>query len=130
MITYKDPTYIVNGDMSADIVGSWVNTCGFERVLFQASWSASTNTGGIFAIEGTCDPSMANVMPLTVAYNGAGPYNSSVSGTAIFGSGGAFGLCEFNYNLMQPLPEFVRLRYTRNTGGASNQLQVQVIGRQ
>ncbi len=135
MISHKDPDYITNGDMSADIVGPWINTCGFENVIFQASWGTVASTSGSFSIEGTCDPSKSSVVSLPSWGPTLNIFTSSPSaGTLLIASGvdcpvsmidGILGLYPAS-----PLPEFIRLRYTRSAGGAANQLQVQVIGRQ
>lgn len=136
MISYKDPLYIVNGDMSLGIVGPWINTCGFEYALFQASWSTVAGTGGTFGVEGTCDAALNNVVTLPAWGPTATTFASQpVAGSVLMpvGHGYPIPIVDGEFLVTQgasPLPEFVRLTYHRSAGGAANQLQVQVIGRQ
>jgi hypothetical protein len=128
-ITFRDSTYVINGNTSADVTGDWVSTHGFDEISFQASVPASGGgSWGTIYVDGTSDPLQVDVQPCAM-------YATTPSGTPSFAASFAIaGTSEQKVTLVAPyagflLPEFVRLRYVRSSSGAANQLNVFAIGR-
>lgn len=122
MISLENQQYIVNGDMSADVVGDWVDTLAFDEIVFHVKWTAVGGTDGGFFLDGSNFDDKSGVLALTTYAESSG---SSISNSSVAGRTMIFG----GRSDSIPLPRFVRLRYARNAGGGANQLSVGVVGR-
>lgn len=130
MTTYGPRKYIENGDMSAaSITGKALAMLGMNRQSFQCEWPATSTPVGKITIEVSDDPrveedllrgtSTARWTKVTIP---AGSYHGTdftVSGTDIT-TAGAGGTLELN--LERPCA-FMRLKYTKTSGGAASTFQ-------
>jgi hypothetical protein len=140
VITYK-AMYVANGDTSASFDGEWLRCTGFNLAVMHVEWSAAPgnfnvewsaapgNFNGNFTVEGTNDETFANPIQLQFSLLAPGGGAASVVSSANASGTSAGGILIVVGDGLA-LPEFVRLRYARTSGGQANHVQVPLIGRQ
>lgn len=114
MIVFRDPNYIVNGDLTSDFDGPWIHCSTFESISAQVVVTSSgVARAGYLMFQGTNDPARTEV--ITVA-GGARVVASALDTIYLFSN----------------LPEWIRASWRTDPGGGGgpNELtHVRVIGR-
>jgi hypothetical protein len=96
-------SYIVDGDMSANITGDSTNILYTDRVAYQLSWTGTPT--GTFTVEGSNDELVWVNLPLDPAVTAAGSADDAVIE-------------------VETALKFIRLLYTRSSGSGTLQVHI------
>lgn len=121
-LQYSDPTYIVNGDPSADFDGPWVHCLGLSTVVFHVSWASGGSSNGSVKLFGSNNLSAPSPALLPIALGSVATVDTSSAAGRIVATVPA------SLSTGVGLPAYVRLSFVR-TSGSGGAIQVAVIGR-
>ena len=117
--------YIVNGNMTANILGPWIRVRDMNSLSFKGKWAAAAATGS-FDIQVTDDDDPIN---RPSASPGPQPITRTAEMTAANPAGGTsgafvFALGEGEGTGQMPRGKWARLVYNFTSGGSTNALNV------
>ncbi len=105
---------------SASFNGAWIDTRKAREALIHFAWTAVAATNSVFTIQGSEDPSVSDTTAVTL------------TPTVIHGNGAVLTLgatASAAIALVEYIPSFMRIVYTRTAGGGANQLSIWIMGR-
>jgi len=111
----KWPEYMVDQSGAASFQGNWIEVRKSKAIFMHVAWTAIASTAGTLSLDGSEDPTLTSIVPLTAtATHGAQP------------SGGTAGQLII---VLENPPSFVRLNYVRSAGGGAAQFDAWAQGR-
>lgn len=117
MIVSIDRNYL-NGTISVDVVGDWVHCLSIESLVAQTTLTVTAPGDGssVIRVEGTNDPTHADVTQMTSFAGDGGGSLSSIISTLQLG--------------LEKLPEWIRLAWRHGaTDPVQGTLRVRLVGR-
>jgi len=109
--------YLSNQDGSTSFNAGWIDTRKCRELVAHVSWTAIAATAGTLALQGSEDDSLSSTTAVTLTAtvtHGAQP-TGGTAGSLIL--------------VVEYIPSFVRLIYTRTGGGGANQFTAWIMGR-
>jgi hypothetical protein len=105
---------------SASFNAAWIDARKAREMFVHFAWTAVASTNAVFTIQGSEDPSLLDATAVTLTPTVI--HGNAASLTLGATASAAIAMIEY-------IPSYMRVVYTRTAGGGANQLSVYLMGR-